>query len=103
MNDLYPWHIPEKDAVLIPGRPNSKDDVKHAVETSPGITWKEWVQINNTKRQYPIDGDALISLNGYSCFESSAGIETNLFLSTILIAVNDVDSFISMLNEDSLL
>lgn len=101
MNDLYPWHIPEKDAVLIPGRPNSKDDVKHTVETSPGITWKEWVQINNTKRQYPIDGDALISLNGYSCFESSAGIETNLFLSTILIAVNDVDSFISMLNEDS--
>lgn len=99
-NDLYSWHIPEKDAVLIPGRSNSQNDVKHAVETSPDITWKEWVQINNTKRQYPIDGDELIALHGYSCFESPASVETNLYLSSILIATGDVDSFIRVLNED---
>ena len=99
-NDLYSWHIPEKDAVLIPGRSNSQNDVKHAVETSPDITWKEWVQINNAKRQYPIDGDELIALHGYSCFESPASVETNLYLSSILIATGDVDSFIRVLNED---
>ena len=101
MNDLYPWHIPEKDAVIISGKPNSQDDVTRAVQTSPDITWKKWVQIDNAKRQYPIDGDELIALCGYSCFESSAGVETNLYLSAILIATSDVDSFIDELNEDS--
>lgn len=70
--------------------------VKYALTTP--LALKLFCELNKGKK---INYHALISLNGYSCFESSAGIETNLFLSTILIAVNDVDSFISMLNEDS--
>lgn len=101
MNDLYPWHIPEKDVVIIPGASNSQADVKHAVEASPDITWKEWVQINNIQRQYPIDADELIALSGYSRFESPVGVETNLYLSAILVATSDVDSFISAFNENS--
>ena len=101
MNDLYPWHIPEKDVVIIPGVSNSQADVKHAVEASPDITWKEWVQINNIQRQYPIDADELIALSGYSRFESPVGVETNLYLSAILVATSDVDSFISAFNENS--
>ena len=100
VNDLYPWHIPERDAVIISGRPTSQEDVKCAVQASPDVTWKEWVQINNINRKYPIDGDELIALSGYSCFESSAGLETNLYLSAVLIAASDVDCFIKELNED---
>lgn len=100
MNDLYPWHIPERDAVIISGRPTSQDDVKCAVQASPDVTWKEWVQINNVNREYPIDGDALIALSGYSCFESSAGLETNLYLSTVLIATSDVDRFVKDFDEN---
>ena len=101
MNDLYPWHIPERDAVIISGKPKTQDDVTYAVQGSPDIAWKEWIQLDNTNRQYPIDGDKLIALCGYSCFEGSAGVETNLYLSAILIATSDVDSFIKELNEDS--
>lgn len=101
MNDLYPWYIPERDSVIISGKPKTQDDVTDAVQGSPDISWKEWVELDNVNRQYPIDGDKLIALCGYSCFEGSAGVETNLYLSAILIATSDVDSFIKELNEDS--
>lgn len=101
MNDLYPWHIPERDVVIISGKPNSCDDVIQAVQTAPDITWKRWIEINNANRQYPIDADELIALSGYSCFECSAGVETNLYLSAILIATSDVDTFIKKIKEDS--
>ena len=101
VNDLYPWHIPERDTVIVSGNPRTQDDVTYAVQGSPDIAWKEWIQLDNTNRQYPIDGDKLIALCGYSCFEGSAGVETNLYMSAILIATSDVDSFIKDLNEDS--
>lgn len=100
-NDLYPWHIPEKEVAIISGKPESRDDVVYAVQRSPDITWKEWIQIDNTNRQYPIDGNKMIALCGYSCFEGSAGVETNLYLDAVLIATSDVDSFIKELTEDS--
>lgn len=100
MNDLYPWHIPEKDTVIISGQPKSKDDIIQAIQTSPNIDWKEWIQLDNSNRQYPIDEDELIALFGYSCFEGSAGVETTLYLNTILIDTSDVNSFIEELNGD---
>ena len=99
VKDLYPWYIPEKNAVIISGKSNSSDDVKHAVQTSPDITWKEWIQIDNTERQYPIEVNELIALSGYSCFEGSAGVKTNLWLKAIMVSTNDVDEFIEGLSK----
>lgn len=100
MNNLYPWHIPEKDTVIISGKPNSKDDVVNIVQGSPDVTWKEWVRLDNSNRQYPIEGDNLIPLCSFSCFESPAGVETNLYISSILVAESDLDCFTKAIIED---
>lgn len=99
MKDLYPWHIPEKDSVIISGKPNSQDDVVTAIRTAPNITWGEWVQIDNSSHQYPVDEDKLIVLTGFSCFESSSGMETNLYINTVLISEKDLDSFIDAMSK----
>lgn len=98
--DLYPWHIPEQDAVIIPSKSNSADDVKRAVQASPNVVWEKWVQLNNAERQYPMDEDKLIALCGFSCFESPLGMKTNLYISSILVAENDFDSFIKAITQN---
>lgn len=101
VTDLYPWHIPERNAVIISGKPKCQDDIKYAVQTSPDITWQKWIEVDNAQRQYPIDGNRLIALYGYLCFEGSVGVETNLYLNTILIDTSDVDKFVRRLLEDT--
>ncbi len=93
-SDQNPWHVPEMDSVVISGNPCSKDDVIKSIQSSPNITWERWIQINNSKRQYPINGDTLIALCGYSCFEGSSGVETNIYMSTIQLPICKIDSFI---------
>ena len=47
VRNLYSWHIPEMEAVIISGKSNSLDEVKKAVYNSPDITWEKWIQIDN--------------------------------------------------------
>ena len=99
VKELYPWHIPEKSSVINSSKPNSQEDVVTAIRTTPNITWGEWVQIDNSSHQYPVDEDKLIVLTGFSCFESSSGVETNLYINTILISENDLNSFIDAMSK----
>ena len=99
-NESYPWHIPEKTKVIISGRFKSQDDVASAALGSPDIAWEKWIQMDNLDRTYEIDADKLLALYGYSCFESPAGIETNLYFDTILVNSNEVDDFIQRLIEN---
>lgn len=99
--DLYPWHIPEKDVVIISGNPSSQVEVINSVQTAPDVAWKKWLRIDNVERQYPIDGDSLIALSGFSCFECSSGVETNLYINSILVADCDLDCFIDLITKDS--
>ena len=101
MLDRYPWHIPEKDVVIISGRPNSQNDVMDFVQTSPDIAWKNWVQLDNSERHYPLDAGRLIALSGFSCFEGSSGVETNLYINSIILAEKDVTRLIDAMSNDS--
>lgn len=99
--DAYPWHIPEEESVIISSKTNSKEDLSNLIQKLPSVTWKDWIQIDNCNHRYPVNSEELIALSGYSCFESSAGIETNLYICSILIATSDIDNFIKKLNEST--
>ena len=101
VNDLYPWHIPEKESVLISGKSNSKEDVINTIKTAPDINWEKWITLDNTHQSYPIDGDRLLALRSFSCFESISGIETNLYLNSILVDICYVEKLIDMVINDS--
>jgi hypothetical protein len=97
----HPWYIPEKEAVILGGPYNTKEDVINSIIESPDIEWAKWLFINNDARRYRVESSNLVALGGYSCFYGPAGVETCLFISSILIAVGDLDKFLDMLNANS--
>ena len=101
LNDLYPWHIPEEDSVLVKGRPSTKDDVANAVDNAPDISWEKWITLNNDAHQYPISEECLIALNSFSCFESPMGLETMLYINSILVEHEKLDDFLELICNDS--
>lgn len=97
----HPWHIPEKEAVIIEAQYDSKEDVINSIITSPDIEWHKWLFINNDTQIYSVESSNLAALEGYSCFYGPAGVETCLFISSLLISADDLDKFLVMLKKDS--
>lgn len=97
----HPWHIPEKEAVIIEAQYDSKEDVINSIITSPDIEWDKWLFINNDTQIYSVESNNLAALEGYSCFYGPAGVETCLFISSLLISADDLDKFLVMLKKDS--
>jgi len=97
----HPWHIPEKKAVILEGQYSTKEDVINSIIESPDIEWVKWLFIDNNAQRYRVESNNLAALGGYSCFYGPAGVETCLFISSILIATDDFDKFLDMLSADS--
>lgn len=95
-----PWYIPEPNIAIIKAENHSKDDVIDSVICAPDFHWEKWITINNTDRQYKVDNDTLLALYNYSCFDGSAGVETCLFISSIIINSDETNAFIDMLGND---
>lgn len=105
-NDLpesNPWYIPEPKSVIIDAEVCNKEDVINSVICAPNLNWEKWITIHNVDKQYSINSDSLLALSNYSCFYGSAGVETNIFISTIVIDNDDIDTFIDKLNGDKAL
>lgn len=98
MVDAYPWHIPEEKSVIVSDKSNSREELSNIIRELPSITWEKWIQLDNINHRYPINSEKLIAINGYSCFESLAGIETNLYICSVFLNANDVDEFINQFN-----
>lgn len=101
INDIYPWHIPEEDYVIIKERPNTKEDVVNAVNNAPDISWEKWITLSNDAHQYPIGEEYLIALNSFSCFECPMGLETMLSINSILVENEKLDDFLELIRNDS--
>lgn len=95
-----PWYIPEPESVIIEAENSSKEEVINSVISSPNLDWEKWIAVNNLDRQYRINSDTLLALNNYSCFYGSAGVETCIFISSVLIDSNDIEAFIDQLDSD---
>lgn len=96
----YPWHILEKENILINNKINSKTQLTNMIENIPDITFNKWIAISNKERIYPIDEDDLLALYGYSSFECPAGMETNIFINSILIKETEIDKFKETINNN---
>lgn len=101
--DDKPWHIPEKEVAFLDNNYELKEDVIKAVIESPNIDWYNWLFVCNRERKYKVDADNLAALCGFSCFYGPAGVETCLFISSILIADDDLEPFLDSLGVDEAL
>lgn len=95
-----PWYIPEPKTAIIEAENCSKEEVINSVIHAPNLNWDKWITINNADKQYRINSDTLLALNNYSCFYGSAGVETCIFISSIIIDKDDLDAFVDKLSND---
>lgn len=95
-----PWYIPEPKTAIIEAENCSKEEVINSVIHAPNLNWDKWITINNADKQYRINSDTLLALNNYSCFYGSAGVETCIFISSIIIDKDDLDAFVDKLSSD---
>ncbi|WP_293718973.1 hypothetical protein [uncultured Phascolarctobacterium sp.] len=96
-----PWHIPEKDVVILSGDCSTKENVINLVLESPDIDWKKWLFISNSDYKYKIKSNDLMALGGFSCFYSPSGVETCLFISSIIISEEQRGMFLNELSNDT--
>ena len=97
----HPWHVPEMDVVLLEGEHSIKEELIRTITESPEIDWGKWLFVKNSDQKYRIESSNLAALESYSCFYGSAGVETCLFISSMLIANDDFDTFINRLSANS--
>ena len=99
--DDRPWHIPEPENVILEGSPaNAKDVIANVLE-APVLDWEKWVFFKDIDGTYNVKSESLVALDMYSCFYGSAGVETCLFMSSILINEDDVLAFVEAIAEKS--
>lgn len=100
ISDNRPWHIPEKEVVILERSYSSKDDVINSIIGSPEINWEKWLFINNSEQKYRLESNNLVALGGFSCFYSPSGVETCLFISSVLIATDNLNQFVQKVSDD---
>ena len=98
--DDRPWHVPEREIVVLEGTPSCADDVIESVRTAPVIDWSKWIFFENTERKYQVDSNELVALNTYSCFYGTAGVETCLFINAILLDQDNVPGFVEAMESE---
>ena len=95
--DDRPWHIPELSAVILEKENESQDEVILSVLNAPNINWKEWIIFKNEQGKYAVTTEELLALSAFSCFIGSNGVETDLFINSIIVDSKDVPAFITQL------
>lgn len=95
-----PWHIPENTKVILEGNHSCKNDVISSIKGALSVDWKEWLFIENQSQKYKIKSNYLLALSMYSCFYGSAGVETNLFVNSILIKKDDISKFLNSISNE---
>lgn len=96
-----PWHIPEISAVILDEEKDSPDAVISAVLNAPSVDWKRWIAFKNEQHKYAVAADDLLALSAYSCFIGAAGVETDLFINSVIIDSDKVIEFIDQLKTNT--
>ncbi len=96
-----PWHIPEIPAVILDEEKDSQDDVISAVINAPRVDWKLWIAFKNEQHKYSVAADDLLALSAFSCFIGAAGVETDLFINSVIIDSDRVPEFINQLKTNT--
>ncbi|MCD8106802.1 MAG: hypothetical protein LUE20_02415 [Oscillospiraceae bacterium] len=96
-----PWHIPEPSVAIIDGDNDTCEKVIDSVLNSPSFDWEKWITIDNTGKQYKVNADLLLALSSYSCFCGTAGVETSIFINSVVVSDDNLQSFVSAICDNN--
>ncbi len=96
-----PWYIPERGKAILDAENHSSFDIINSVTDAPNFNWQKWILVDNTDRVYKLDNNSLLALSGYSCFFGSAMVETCIFISSVIVDNDHMDSFVSQMSDNA--
>lgn len=94
-----PWHVPEEKSAVLEGDNQSREDVVNSVVSAPILDWEKWISVDNQSNKYRVNSEKLLALYMFSCFYGSAGVETDIFINSIIVDLEQVDDFVEKLCE----
>jgi len=100
--DDRPWHVPESSIVVFDEDFESKESILNYIKNAPDIDWAKWLHIDNSQFLYSVPHSKLMALHMYSCFYGMSGVETSLFINSIVIPIEEVSRFIKATQNEKL-
>ena len=94
-----PWYIPEPESVLCEKSFISYEEIIQYIKEAPDIRFEKWIKVDNSKQLYSILCPDLLALKMYACFYEPAGIDTSLFINSIILKSDELPDLISKLHE----
>lgn len=101
--DTLHWYVPELESVSIESEFDSKSGLVDCITNAPSIDWNKWILINNSDTLFSIPDRSLVALWMYACFEGFSGIETCLFMNTILIPTQEIETFVKKMKDEKVM
>ena len=98
-----PWHVPEKSAVLIEEELKTKESIIDYIRNAPEIDWEKWIHFDIGDSSFAISSSNLLALNMYASFYELAGVETSLFINSVIMPQEEVSTFISKMNNKDIM
>lgn len=96
-----PWHIPEPKVAILEGDFSCREDVAKSVLEAPSINWEKWIMVDNSDGKYKVGSSSLVALEMFSCFYGSAGVETNIFATALLVDTKDIHTFVCAIETEA--
>lgn len=95
-------YIPEPPMVFPEEEFKSKELVVTYIKNAPEIDWNKWIHVDNTNYAYSVAKDDLLALNMSACFHGLSGVETMLFIDSVVIPQKDALYIIEKMHNKSL-
>ena len=100
--DDRPWYIPEPLSICPNEEFVSKEALSRYVKSAPDIDWGKWINVDNSNFSYSVPYSKLLALNLYSCFYGLSGVETCLFINSMILPAVEVAPFIEAVHNKEL-
>lgn len=88
-----PWHVPEPLSVTVKEELTTKESIYEFIKNAPDIDWEKWICFDRGDMCYSVLQSKLLALNMYACFYDALGVETCLFVNSVLLPREQLSSF----------
>lgn len=95
--DDLPIYIPEPQIVFPEIKFKSKELIVSYIKNAPDIDWSKWILVDNTNHAISISKDNLLALYMNARCHGLSGVETMLFINSVVISQQDVQKIITEL------
>ena len=94
-----PWYVPESSSITVAKEFDSKESIYEFIVNAPNIEWGKWICVEKDRLSYSVPCSKLLALNMFARFYEPFGVDTCLFINSLVIPHVQLSSFLSKLRK----